>query len=162
MFKVYVKYFFNLFIFNWRIIALQCCVAFCHTSTWIIHKYIYVPSSLNLPPISHLQPHPTLSRLSKSPIWVPWDIQQISNTYLFYIWYYICFHATLSIYHRGWKAWQNLEHILSIWRIIVILGMKKRLKAKVLFSFFFFFFSLMGCGMVVKDRFGRKLTVILK
>ena len=26
-------YFFNLFIFNWSIVALQCCVGFCHTST---------------------------------------------------------------------------------------------------------------------------------
>ena len=26
-----------LFIFNWRIVALQYCVGFCHTSTWICH-----------------------------------------------------------------------------------------------------------------------------
>ena len=28
-------FFFNSFIFNWRIIASQCCVGFCHVSTWI-------------------------------------------------------------------------------------------------------------------------------
>ena len=39
------------FVFNWKIIALQYCVSFCHTSTWISHKYAYVPSLLNLPPI---------------------------------------------------------------------------------------------------------------
>ena len=37
------------FIFNWRIIALQDCVGFCHTSAWISHRYTYVPSLLNLP-----------------------------------------------------------------------------------------------------------------
>ena len=37
-------YFFNLFIFNWRIIALQYCIGSCHTSTWISQRYTYVPS----------------------------------------------------------------------------------------------------------------------
>ena len=36
------------FIFNWRIMALQYSVGFCHTSTWISHSYTYVPSLLNL------------------------------------------------------------------------------------------------------------------
>ena len=38
------------FIFNWRIITLQSCVGFCHTTTWISKKYTYVCSFLNLPP----------------------------------------------------------------------------------------------------------------
>ena len=37
------------FFFNWRIIALQNCVGFCQTSTWISHKYIYGPSLLTFP-----------------------------------------------------------------------------------------------------------------
>ena len=36
--------------YTWRIIALQCYIGFCHTTTWISHKYTYVPSLLNLPP----------------------------------------------------------------------------------------------------------------
>ena len=42
-----------LFIFSWRIIALQYCVGFCRTSTWVSHRYTYIPSLLNLPPTSH-------------------------------------------------------------------------------------------------------------
>ena len=42
--------------FYWRIIALQNCVVFCQTSTWISHRYTYVPSLLNLPPISRCIP----------------------------------------------------------------------------------------------------------
>ena len=38
--------------FNWRIIALQNFVVFCQASTWISYRYTYVPSLLNLPPIS--------------------------------------------------------------------------------------------------------------
>ena len=43
-------------IFNWRIIALQCCVGFFHSSTRISHRYTYVPSLLNLPPTPHRIP----------------------------------------------------------------------------------------------------------
>ena len=38
------------FIFNWRIIALQCCVGFCHTTMSISYKYTHVPSLLNFSP----------------------------------------------------------------------------------------------------------------
>ena len=44
---------FNYLIFNWKIIVLQCCISFCHRSTWISHRYTYVFSLLNLPPTSH-------------------------------------------------------------------------------------------------------------
>ena len=40
------------FFFNWRIIALQNFVVFCQTSTWISHRYTYIPSLLNFPLIS--------------------------------------------------------------------------------------------------------------
>ena len=40
----------NLFIFDWKIIALQYCVGFCHVSTRICHRYKNVRSLLNLPP----------------------------------------------------------------------------------------------------------------
>ena len=49
-FCVYV-YLFVLSIFYWRIIALQNFAVFCQTSTWISHRYTYLPSLLNLPPI---------------------------------------------------------------------------------------------------------------
>ena len=56
---LYLKF----FIFNWRIIALQYCVGFCHTSTWISHRYTYVPSWTPLPPPTPFHP----SRLSQGP-----------------------------------------------------------------------------------------------
>ena len=44
------------FFFNWRIIALQYYVGFCHLSTWIRHRWTYVPSVLNLCLTSHSTP----------------------------------------------------------------------------------------------------------
>ena len=45
---LFFKLFFKIY-FNWRIIALQCCLGFCHTTTWISHKYTCLPSLLSLP-----------------------------------------------------------------------------------------------------------------
>ena len=59
---VFTYFFKILFIFNWRIIALQYCVGFCHIPMWISHRYLYVPSLLNLPPTSNPIPPSRLSR----------------------------------------------------------------------------------------------------
>ena len=40
----------DLEIFNWKIIALQCCIGFWHMTTRISHEYTYVCSLLSLPP----------------------------------------------------------------------------------------------------------------
>ena len=53
LFRSSVQFFKNLFIFYWRIIALQNFVVFCQTSTWISRRYTYIPSLLNFPPFSH-------------------------------------------------------------------------------------------------------------
>ena len=44
------------FIFNWRIIGLQYCAGFCHTSTRISHRYKHVLSLSSLPATSHSIP----------------------------------------------------------------------------------------------------------
>jgi len=34
--------FYYYYYFNWRIIALQCCISFYHITSWISHNYIYI------------------------------------------------------------------------------------------------------------------------
>ena len=55
-----------IYIFNWRIIALQYFVVFCHTSTRISHSYIHVPFPPKSPshPIYPSSLSPCLSSLS--------------------------------------------------------------------------------------------------
>ena len=47
-----------IYFFNWRIIALQNCVGFCQTSTWVGCRDTNVPSLLNLPPTFLWNSHP--------------------------------------------------------------------------------------------------------
>ena len=64
---LFLNWFFKYF--NWRIIALQNFVVFCHTSIRISRRYTQVPSLLGLPPISlpirpfNLSQSPCLSSL---------------------------------------------------------------------------------------------------
>ena len=76
--------FLNVFIFNWGITALQYCVSFCYASTWISHRYSYVPSLLNLPQYYVVLriPRSSLSyNLASAILWVvEWVFQVISAT----------------------------------------------------------------------------------
>ena len=82
------------FIFiSWRLITLQYCSGFCHTSTWISHGFTCIPhpdprSQLPLHPIPLVVPSaPALSTCLMHPTWAG-D--------LFHPWYYTCFDAVLS------------------------------------------------------------------
>ena len=79
----YLFSFFTWFFFYWRIIALQFCVAFCHTSTWISHRYIYISSLLNSP----LTPHSIPSPLDcyKALGWAPCVTEQIPICHLLFL-----------------------------------------------------------------------------
>ena len=75
--------FLKLIYFNWRIITLQYCDGLCHTSTWIGHRHIRVPSPLN--PSPTFLPVPSFQVVTEHRLWVPCVIHQTLRGYLFYI-----------------------------------------------------------------------------
>ena len=82
------------FIFNWRIIALQCCAGF-WCAMWISHKYTHIP----LPPESPLQPLPPRHLgHHRAADWAPCDMQQVPTGNLLCTWQCLCPTATLSIH----------------------------------------------------------------
>ena len=83
------------FIFNWRIIALQCCVGFCHTTMWNSHKYTY---PLSLEPPSH--PFWCLQVCSDSFYFMP----DISNLCLF----------PLSVSLEVWQLYSSFQRQLIV------------------------------------------------
>ena len=57
--------------FNWRLIALQYCGFFCHSSTWISHGCTCVLPFLR-PPLASL-PTPSLWVVPEHQLWVPYS-----------------------------------------------------------------------------------------
>ena len=55
--------FFSFIFISWRLISLQYC-SFCHTLTWISHRFTCVPHP---DPLSHLPPHPIPLGLPSAP-----------------------------------------------------------------------------------------------
>ena len=84
----WVKYadsFLKLIYFNWRITTLEYCDDFCHTSTWIGHRYTYDPASWN--PFSPPLPWHTIPLgCLRAPDWLPYFTHQTCTGHLFYIW----------------------------------------------------------------------------
>ena len=68
------------FIFNWRVIALQCCVGSCHTTTQISRNYIFYSFPLEAPP-----PIPLLQFVTAAG-WAPCVNQRLPTSCLFYTW----------------------------------------------------------------------------
>ena len=58
-----IFFFKHFFLVDWSMLYSKGLI--CHTSTWINHRCMYVPSLLNLPPV--FPPHSHLSRLLQSP-----------------------------------------------------------------------------------------------
>ena len=78
----HVLCFLNFFIFNWRIIALQYCVGFCHISTWISHRYHTSPpfwTSSHLPPVLHLYVYCNLPTVACTGLHTVW--RALTNEY---------------------------------------------------------------------------------
>ena len=90
-----ISFIFSFYFFYWKISVLQNFVVFCQTSTWISHRYTYIPSFLSLPPIS--LPIPSL--------WVDTEpLFEFPEPYskfplaIYFTYGNVSFHVTLSIH----------------------------------------------------------------
>ena len=97
LYQVFIRFSCHLFIFqlfvsNWRIIALQYCDGFCHISTRISHRYTYVPS---LPPPTPSHPSRVSQSAGLSSLCYTANSLWLSVLHMVV---YICFSATLSIF----------------------------------------------------------------
>ena len=60
----FIFLFFPFIFISWRLITLQYCSGFCHTLTWISHRFTCIPHP---DPPSHLPPHPIPLGLLSAP-----------------------------------------------------------------------------------------------
>ena len=81
----FLKFYFIIFLifyFNWRLITLQYCGCFCHTSTWINQGCACVSHSWDP---SHLPQHPSLWVVPEHQLWLPYFMHWTCTSHLFYI-----------------------------------------------------------------------------
>ena len=83
----------NLFIFNWSIIALQCCVGFCYT---VLIGYMYTYNPLPLEPPALSQPSRLSQRTKLSSLCYTTGSHQSS---ILHIIVYICQYYSLNLPH---------------------------------------------------------------
>ena len=76
---------------NTRMIALQCCVDFCHTSAWVSHRFTHVPSLL--PPACH--PIPSISVVTEHWTELPVSYSKFPPA-VYFTWGNVCSNTTLS------------------------------------------------------------------
>ena len=96
----------KIFIFNWRIIALQYCAHFCHTSAWTRHSIHVSPPSWN-PLISSCIPPSKSSQCSGSELSASYSEVALAVyfTYVMYVFPCCSFHSyTLSFPHCVHKS----------------------------------------------------------
>ena len=115
--KIFLKF------FTQRIIALQCCAGFCHTTTLIGHNYLYVCKfpSLLLPP-SPLPFYPLGHH--RVPGWASWATQQLPTCWLFYIPQCTYVSATFSICPTFFPFNQGPASIFCTFYLKAILSIK--------------------------------------
>ena len=75
---------------------VQSCVGFCHTSTWISHRYTHVPSLLTLPRTSH--PIPLLYVGTECQIWALCIVTINSHPPLYFI------YVNVYVLRRKWQC----------------------------------------------------------
>ena len=80
-----------IYLLHQGITALQCCVSSCCT-TWVSHRYTYIPSILSLPPTHS---HPTHPGHCRAPSWAPCDIHWLPSSHLSHGWWCIYVSDTL-------------------------------------------------------------------
>ena len=93
--------------FSWRLITLQCCSGFCHTSIWISHGFTCVhhpehPS--HLPPHPILLAHPSAPALSTLSHVLNLDWQSVSCMIVYIFKCYLLRSSHLRLLHRVQKT----------------------------------------------------------
>ena len=124
---LYCFIFLNVFIFNWRIIALQYYIGFYQISTWISHRFAYVTSHLkSLPPPSPSYPY----RLLPSPGWFEFlESYSMFPLAIYFAYGNVCFHVSFSVpptlsfipLQRGILfSFLNIKKCYQSWNIVLL------------------------------------------